>query len=137
LQELFNDPFLIHANRYYLNVFAGCSKNAKDHRVLATVFPKHLHGVKTTPSLLTIPQRLRLMKGRSAIVICPGRGHQYPNIFKLFNRLVRMEEFEGTGAGLAIAKKVLEKQGGRLWAESAPGQGATFFVELPKPRQGA
>jgi light-regulated signal transduction histidine kinase (bacteriophytochrome) len=56
----------------------------------------------------------------------------HDRIFKLFNRLVRMEEFEGTGAGLAIARKVVEKQGGRLWAESAPGQGATFFVELPK-----
>jgi PAS domain S-box-containing protein len=57
----------------------------------------------------------------------------HDRIFKLFNRLVRMEEFEGTGAGLAIAKKVIEKQGGRIWAESAPGLGATFFVELPKP----
>jgi len=54
-------------------------------------------------------------------------------IFGLFNRLVRADEFEGTGVGLAIAKKSLEKQGGRIWAESAPGQGATFFVELPKP----
>jgi PAS domain S-box-containing protein len=61
----------------------------------------------------------------------------HDRIFKLFNRLVRMEEFDGTGAGLAIAKKVLEKQGGRLWAESAPGQGATFFVELPRPPAGA
>jgi PAS domain S-box-containing protein len=61
----------------------------------------------------------------------------HDRIFKLFNRLVRMEEFEGTGAGLAIARKVLEKQGGRIWAESAPGQGATFFVELPKPGEGA
>jgi signal transduction histidine kinase len=54
-------------------------------------------------------------------------------IFGLFNRLVRADEFEGTGVGLAIAKKALEKQGGRIWAESAPGRGATFFVELPKP----
>lgn len=54
-------------------------------------------------------------------------------LFKLFNRLVRIDEFEGMGAGLAIARKVLEKQGGRIWAESSPGQGATFFVELPKP----
>jgi PAS domain S-box-containing protein len=59
----------------------------------------------------------------------------HDRIFKLFNRLVRAEEFEGTGAGLAIARKVLDKQGGRIWAESAPGQGATFFVELPKPSQ--
>ncbi len=56
----------------------------------------------------------------------------HDRIFGLFNRLVRAEEFEGTGAGLAIAKKVLEKQGGRIWAESEPARGATFFVELPK-----
>jgi PAS domain S-box-containing protein len=57
----------------------------------------------------------------------------HDRIFGLFNRLVRMEEYEGTGAGLAIVKKVIDKQGGRIWAESAPGQGAKFFVELPRP----
>jgi PAS domain S-box-containing protein len=59
----------------------------------------------------------------------------HERLFKLFNRLVRMDEFEGTGAGLAIARKVIEKQGGRIWAESAPQQGARFFVELPKPSE--
>jgi PAS domain S-box-containing protein len=54
-------------------------------------------------------------------------------IFGLFNRLVRMEDFEGTGAGLAIAKKVLDKVGGKIWAESALGAGATFFLDIPKP----
>lgn len=57
----------------------------------------------------------------------------HDRIFGLFNRLVRMEDYEGTGAGLAIVKKVLDKQGGRIWADSAPGRGATFFVELPRP----
>ena len=56
----------------------------------------------------------------------------HDRIFGLFNRLVRADEFEGTGAGLAIAKKLIDRQGGRIWAESAPGQGATFFVEMPK-----
>jgi PAS domain S-box-containing protein len=56
---------------------------------------------------------------------------QHDRIFGLFNRLVSDEEFEGTGAGLAIVKKLVEKMGGRLSAESAPGQGATFHVELP------
>ncbi len=60
----------------------------------------------------------------------------HDRIFRLFHRLVRMEEFEGTGAGLAIVKKLVERQGGRIWAESAPGQGATFFVELPRSRDG-
>ena len=56
----------------------------------------------------------------------------HDRIFGLFNRLVRQEEFEGTGAGLAIAKKVVEKLGGKIWAESKPGSGAKFFVEVPK-----
>ena len=58
----------------------------------------------------------------------------HDRMFGLFNRLVRQEDFEGTGAGLAIVKKVLEKMGGRIWAQSTPGAGATFFVELPSAR---
>jgi signal transduction histidine kinase len=58
----------------------------------------------------------------------------HDRIFGLFNRLVRQEEFEGTGAGLAIVKKVVETLGGKIWAESKPGSGAKFFVELPKGR---
>ena len=56
----------------------------------------------------------------------------HDRIFGLFNRLVRQEAFDGTGAGLAIAKKVVEKLGGRIWAESKLGSGAKFFVEVPK-----
>jgi len=56
----------------------------------------------------------------------------HDRIFGLFNRLVRANEFEGTGAGLAIVSKVLEKLGGRVRAESAPGRGATFFIDLPQ-----
>lgn len=52
-------------------------------------------------------------------------------IFGLFNRLVRPAEFEGTGAGLAIVKKVLDKLGGRIEVTSSPGQGSTFSVNLP------
>ena len=55
----------------------------------------------------------------------------HDRIFGLFNRLVRQEDFEGTGAGLAIARKVTEKLGGRLWAKSTPGSGAIFYVQWP------
>tara|TARA_R110001583_G_scaffold16561_17_gene67915 strand:+ start:11636 stop:14335 length:2700 start_codon:yes stop_codon:yes gene_type:complete len=55
----------------------------------------------------------------------------HDRIFGLFNRLVRADEFEGTGAGLAIVTKLLNKLGGSIRAESNPGLGATFFVELP------
>jgi signal transduction histidine kinase len=55
----------------------------------------------------------------------------HDRIFGLFTRLVRADEFEGTGAGLAIVKKIVEKLGGIIRAESSPGQGAAFRVELP------
>ena len=56
----------------------------------------------------------------------------HDRIFGLFNRLVRPDEFEGTGVGLAIVKKLIEKLGGTVWAEAKVGEGATFFLELPK-----
>ncbi len=55
----------------------------------------------------------------------------HDRIFGLFNRLVRADEFEGTGAGLAIVKMLLDKPNGTIRAESEPGKGAAFFVELP------
>lgn len=57
-------------------------------------------------------------------------------IFGLFNRMVGAEEFEGSGAGLAIAKKVVDKLGGSIRAEFQPGQGATFYVDVPGYRSG-
>ena len=54
----------------------------------------------------------------------------HDRIFGLFNRLVRAGEYEGTGAGLAIVTKLVEKLGGTIRAESAPGKGATFILEL-------
>ncbi|HJW26669.1 MAG TPA: PAS domain S-box protein [Rhodocyclaceae bacterium] len=55
----------------------------------------------------------------------------HDRIFEIFRRLHSSQDFQGTGVGLALVKKAMERMGGRVWAESAPGQGATFYLELP------
>jgi hypothetical protein len=54
----------------------------------------------------------------------------HDRIFAIFQRLHRAEDYPGTGVGLAIVRKAMERMGGRVWADSAPGRGAAFTLEL-------
>lgn len=55
----------------------------------------------------------------------------HDRIFGIFQRLQRAEDYAGTGVGLALVAKAVQRMGGRVWAESAPGEGATFYLEFP------
>lgn len=88
---------------------------------------------KREPPVIEI--RSRIEGGRHILSVRDnGTGFDmkyHDRIFQIFQRLHRAEDYSGTGIGLAIVLKAAERMGGRVWATSEPGQGATFYLDLP------
>ena len=86
---------------------------------------------KTSPKGVVSPQKFHVFYVHDQGIGIDPKHHE--NIFKIFKRLHAQGKYGGgTGAGLAIAKKMIEKHGGELWVESVLGEGATFYFSIPK-----
>ena len=118
------------------------------HDALPTVHADHAQMVSVFQNLIANAVKFRSEDALRIHVATRDAGHEwvlsvldngigidpafFDRIFILFQRLQTRTEYPGTGIGLAMCKRIVERHGGRIWVESAEGEGATFSFTLPK-----
>ena len=110
-----------------------------DPMLLAEVFGNLLgNSVKFTrtrpEATIRVGWQVNPVGGRTFYVHDNGVGFDLEkahNLFVMFQRQHHSMDYEGNGTGLALSQRIIERHGGRIWAETAPGQGCTFFFTLP------
>ncbi len=110
-----------------------------DAMLLAEVFTNLLeNSVKYTrtheSAHIEVGWRVNPVGGRTFYIRDDGVGFDLEkahNLFVMFQRQHHSMDFEGTGTGLALSQRIIERHGGRIWAETAPGEGCVFYFTLP------
>jgi light-regulated signal transduction histidine kinase (bacteriophytochrome) len=117
LGEAKGDPILV--KQVLVNLIANAVKFTRDRQ------PGHIEiGTRRDPE----GNKMFFVKDNGA-----GFDMRYASkLFGVFQRLHHADEYEGTGVGLAIVRRLVERHGGKVWADSRPGEGATFFFTLGK-----
>ena len=116
----------VHGNRTYLHsIFSNLIRNSLNYRDKSRNPIIHIGHVERADIF-------EFFVKDNGIGIDPQHSHR---VFEMFTRLHREDECLGTGIGLAFCKKVVEIYGGKIWVESNPGQGSTFFFTYPKHDQ--
>jgi signal transduction histidine kinase len=115
-----------------------CADPLQMHQLLENLIGNALKFHKPgEPPLVRIQSKRTFENQVDIIVADNGIGFhmdQADKLFQPFHRLVGRSEYEGTGMGLAICRKIVERQQGSITVQSSPGQGTTFTVSLPIDR---
>lgn len=117
LPEVFADPALLRV--VFVNLISNAFKYSRGREPAVVAVGVEADENETSPVFFVRDNGVGFNMNDSA------------KLFGVFQRLHHAHEFEGTGVGLATVRRIVERHGGRIWAEAEPGQGATFHFTLP------